>query len=343
MGQPHELGNRQRDNPGHAECRRSRAGGTQRGVRADLDRQGTQASRDSRSPPDTDLEIAFDALYTAARLSVTALLATQGLRPTTKGGHVAPIKAVRAQLGVHAKVLRSYDRLRVTRNRTDYPSPGATLSGDDVQGRHPAGRRHRQRGGECPPPAASLRPLTRTLGPKLTSDKPGACDGAALRPCGCHLVNAGRGDEPALDGPRRPHRRRLAGPWRTHGPRLSASSIRTEGRANRQPLRVGGVAAKRRPSLPRGAGARTVTVTVRSTTRSTTSLALNPDAAALRCSQARCRQAVPHQVGTRPRDGTLTDDPHHPHGTVDGRGVVTRRCTGFSAASSITEFYRGND
>jgi len=63
---------------------------------------------------------------------VTALLATQGLRPTTKGGHVAPIKAVRAQLGGHAKVLRSYDRLRVTRNRTDYPSPGATLSDDDV-------------------------------------------------------------------------------------------------------------------------------------------------------------------------------------------------------------------
>ena len=82
---------------------------------------------------DTDLEIAFDALYTAARLWVTALLAIQGLRPTTKGGHVAPIKAVRAQLGVHAKVLRSYDRLRVTRNRTDYPSPGARLSGDDVR------------------------------------------------------------------------------------------------------------------------------------------------------------------------------------------------------------------
>ena len=33
---------------------------------------------------DTDLEIAFDALYTAARLSVTALLATQRLRPTTR-------------------------------------------------------------------------------------------------------------------------------------------------------------------------------------------------------------------------------------------------------------------
>jgi uncharacterized protein (UPF0332 family) len=81
---------------------------------------------------DTDPEIAFDALYTAARLSVTALLATQGLRPTTRGGHTAPINAVRAQLGDHAKALRSYDRLRITRNRADYPSPGATLNADDI-------------------------------------------------------------------------------------------------------------------------------------------------------------------------------------------------------------------
>ena len=65
-------------------------------------------------------------------MSVTALLATQGLRPTTKGGHTGPIRAVRAQLAGHAKALRSYDRLRVTRNRTDYPSPGASLSIDDV-------------------------------------------------------------------------------------------------------------------------------------------------------------------------------------------------------------------
>jgi hypothetical protein len=47
-----------------------------------------------------DPEIAFDALYTAARLALTAILATQGLRPTTKGGHIAPIAAVRAQTGV---------------------------------------------------------------------------------------------------------------------------------------------------------------------------------------------------------------------------------------------------
>ncbi len=63
---------------------------------------------------------------------MTAVLATQGLRPTTKGGHIAPIATVLAQLGAHAKALRSYDPLRVTRNRIDYPSPGATLSRDDV-------------------------------------------------------------------------------------------------------------------------------------------------------------------------------------------------------------------
>jgi uncharacterized protein (UPF0332 family) len=80
----------------------------------------------------TDLEIAFDALYTAARLSITALLATQGLRPTTKGGHTAPINAVRAQFANHVRALRSYDRLRITRNRTDYPTPGTILSADDV-------------------------------------------------------------------------------------------------------------------------------------------------------------------------------------------------------------------
>jgi len=84
-------------------------------------------------------------------LSVTALLATQGLRPTTKGGHVAPIKAARAQLGVHAKALRSYDRLRVTRNGTDYPSPGAALSGDDV-------REGIQRAGDIVDMAANVLP-----------------------------------------------------------------------------------------------------------------------------------------------------------------------------------------
>ena len=119
---------------------------------------------------------------------MTALLATQGLRPTTKGGHIAPIKAVRAQLGVHAKVLRSYDRLRVTRNRTDYPSPGATLSGDDV-------REGILRAGDivdvaanCPPPAASLHPLT--MGPRAETQlaTTGRRDGAALRPCGCQLA-----------------------------------------------------------------------------------------------------------------------------------------------------------
>jgi hypothetical protein len=81
----------------------------------------------------TDPEIAFDALYTAARLALTAVLATQGIRPTTKGGHIAPIAAVRAQTGsAGAAQLRPYDRLRRTRNLTDYPTPDSSLAVDDV-------------------------------------------------------------------------------------------------------------------------------------------------------------------------------------------------------------------
>ena len=44
-------------------------------------------------------------------------------RAGSVGGHTAPINANRAQLGDHAKALRSFDGLRITRNRTDYPTP----------------------------------------------------------------------------------------------------------------------------------------------------------------------------------------------------------------------------
>ncbi|MET3806799.1 uncharacterized protein (UPF0332 family) [Nakamurella sp. UYEF19] len=81
----------------------------------------------------TDPEIAFDALYTAARLALTAVLATQGIRPTAKGGHIAPIAAVRAQTGRSGDAqLRPYDRLRRIRNRTDYPTPESILTSEDV-------------------------------------------------------------------------------------------------------------------------------------------------------------------------------------------------------------------
>ncbi len=47
---------------------------------------------------DADPEIAYDALYAAARKALTALLVQQGLRPTRDGGHAVAIAAAQAQL-----------------------------------------------------------------------------------------------------------------------------------------------------------------------------------------------------------------------------------------------------
>jgi hypothetical protein len=56
------------------------------------------------------------------RKSATALLAHQGLRPTTGGGHLAVVEAMRAQFpGVPG--LTSLDRLRRRRNQAEYPNP----------------------------------------------------------------------------------------------------------------------------------------------------------------------------------------------------------------------------
>jgi hypothetical protein len=46
----------------------------------------------------TDPEIAYDALYAAARKALSALLIQQGLRPTRSGGHEVAIEAAYAQL-----------------------------------------------------------------------------------------------------------------------------------------------------------------------------------------------------------------------------------------------------
>jgi hypothetical protein len=53
----------------------------------------------ARSAVKTDPDSAFVLAYDSARQALTALLAHQGLRPTTKGGHYAVEQAVRAQFG----------------------------------------------------------------------------------------------------------------------------------------------------------------------------------------------------------------------------------------------------
>lgn len=74
------------------------------------------ATTTAASDPDGALALAYDA----ARKTATALLAHQGLRPTSAGGHIAVVKAVNAQFpGVDG--LKSIDRLRRRRNQAEYP------------------------------------------------------------------------------------------------------------------------------------------------------------------------------------------------------------------------------
>jgi len=72
---------------------------------------------------DTNPKRAYESLYDAARMALTAVLENQGLRPTTRGGHIAPFTAITAQLDPPmGAILRSFDRMRRTRNRSEYPS-----------------------------------------------------------------------------------------------------------------------------------------------------------------------------------------------------------------------------
>ncbi|MFZ5869688.1 MAG: HEPN domain-containing protein [Actinomycetota bacterium] len=76
----------------------------------------------ARSVIERDPDSAFVLAYDAARQALTGLLAHQGLRPTTKGGHYAVERAVRAQFGPG---FRGFGALRRRRNELEYPErPG---------------------------------------------------------------------------------------------------------------------------------------------------------------------------------------------------------------------------
>ena len=79
---------------------------------------------------------ALQLSYDAARKTAAALLAVQGLRSTTRGGHIAVIDAVRAQFNDRGglEVFGRLHALRRRRNRTEYPdeeSPG--VNEDDAR------------------------------------------------------------------------------------------------------------------------------------------------------------------------------------------------------------------
>ncbi len=77
-----------------------------------------------------DPDSAYVLAYDAARYAGTALLAQQGLRPTTSGGHYAVEQALRAQFG---NGFRAFGAMRRRRHELEYPSgPGETTTQDEA-------------------------------------------------------------------------------------------------------------------------------------------------------------------------------------------------------------------
>lgn len=84
---------------------------------------------------DDDPAGGYTLVYDAARKALTAVLENQGLRPTTRGGHLAVYEATRAQLDPPmGQVLRPFDRMRRQRHDVEYPPADAPqISADDVR------------------------------------------------------------------------------------------------------------------------------------------------------------------------------------------------------------------
>jgi len=80
-----------------------------------------------------DLSGAYQLAYDAFRKSAASLLAVQGLRVTSRGGHIAIQDAVGAQFGASVPVFRSFGRIRRARNSFEYPTADRpSPSADDV-------------------------------------------------------------------------------------------------------------------------------------------------------------------------------------------------------------------
>lgn len=77
-----------------------------------------------------DLTGAYQLAYDALRKAAAALLAVQGLRATSRGGHIAIQDAVRAQFGGPGSPFLSFGRIR--RNRNAYEYPDSDEAGPDV-------------------------------------------------------------------------------------------------------------------------------------------------------------------------------------------------------------------
>ena len=81
-----------------------------------------------------DLAGAYQLAYDALRKSAAALLAAQGLRATSRGGHIAIQESVAAQFGASVQAFKSYSRIRRARSEFEYPDSSTQgPTADDVQ------------------------------------------------------------------------------------------------------------------------------------------------------------------------------------------------------------------
>lgn len=77
----------------------------------------------ARDVSHSDPSGAYALLYDASRKALAAILLTQGLRPTSRGGHITVRRVVRAQLVPPlGDVLAPFERLRRRRNDLEYGS-----------------------------------------------------------------------------------------------------------------------------------------------------------------------------------------------------------------------------
>ncbi|MBS2963319.1 hypothetical protein KGA66_09700 [Actinocrinis puniceicyclus] len=83
---------------------------------------------------DEDAHGAYVLVYDAARKALAAVLENQGLRATSRGGHVALGQAVRAQLDPPmGSALRPFERMRRRRNTIEYaPADTPRTTAQDV-------------------------------------------------------------------------------------------------------------------------------------------------------------------------------------------------------------------
>ena len=87
-----------------------------------------------------DPVLAYSALHDAVRKAMAAVLQAEGLRATSKGGHLAVQYAIEAQFGnAMGTYMRTANRIRVQRNEVEYPTPTTGVDTEVVLGDLPGG------------------------------------------------------------------------------------------------------------------------------------------------------------------------------------------------------------